>query len=145
MSIGLAADGARDALVALLIARVADGETGVPPRGRAGPGRPGAAVAAHAAIPALPAHLGDVGEQRADAVRVEALVAGVAHEHLGVLTGCPTRDAHFALAALPSGADARRRGQPHAAAVVVTPARHAHQLLIKQTKSTPISSILISQ
>lgn len=107
MSVGLAAYGARNALVALLVTRVADGETGVPARRGARSGRPGAAIAAHAAIPALPAHLGDVGQKRPDAVRMVALVTGVAHEHLGVLTGRPARDAHLALAALPSGADAR--------------------------------------
>ena len=126
MSIGLAADGTGDAFVALLVAGIADGEAGVPagrgPRARGA----GAAVAAHAAIAALPAHLGDVGEERADAVRVVALVAGVADEHLGVLARRPARNADLALAALPSGADARRCGHPRAAAVVVTPARNAH-------------------
>ena len=128
MTVGLAANRTRNALVALLVARIANGETRVPARGRTRSGRPGATVSADTAIAALPAHLRNVGQQRPDAIRVVALIARVAHQHLRVLARRPASDAHFAIRALPSSADARRRRQTDARTMIMAAARHAQQL-----------------
>ena len=58
----------RDALVPLLVARVADGETGVPPGRRTRSGCSGAAIATNTTVFALPAKFGYVGDQRPNCV-----------------------------------------------------------------------------
>lgn len=130
LPVGPAAYGTGLSFVALLIARVTNGEVSMPPGRLPSAGRPRTTVSAHTAAFALPAVLGNLTYMRPQALRVVSLVAVIASEQLALLGRRSTHLAVPAAGAQPASTDIGRGGRAVACTMVVRAAARAHDQIV---------------